>query len=227
MRQRAGFTLIELLVVIAIIAILAAILFPVFSRARAKARATACLSNEKQLALAFMQYTMDHDGRFPSVYDDTGPVRVIWAEKIYPYVRNNQVYACPGGPNNVNTSTTLHGTRYLMNMVHGWHWPEGTNSSGNHGYPINEDQIRQPAELALLFEGRDHWWCHWLTHPGWNATTTNADGLVLVGVLGETIYPRHNGGCNVAFCDGHVKWMKTQDIYSTDPYDHLFVLWAQ
>src|ERR1700712_4301073 len=89
-RQR-GFTLIELLVVIAIIAILAAILFPVFAKAREKARQTACISNMKQMGLGFMMYVQDNDEAFPSsAYYGYG-----WGGKIYPYVKSKPVYTCP------------------------------------------------------------------------------------------------------------------------------------
>lgn len=89
-----GFTLIELLVVIAIIAILAAILFPVFAQAREKARAIACLSNEKQIGLAYMQYVQDYDETFE--FSQTfGVPGAGWAGRIYPYVKSKQVYTCP------------------------------------------------------------------------------------------------------------------------------------
>lgn len=100
--RRSGFTLIELLVVIAIISILAAILFPVFAQARAKARQTACVSNMKQLGLAMMQYVQDYDEQMP--YADNGgsngnansPVyRVVWQDMIFPYVKSNAVFNCP------------------------------------------------------------------------------------------------------------------------------------
>ena len=91
MNKRIGFTLIELLVVIAIIAILAAILFPVFAKAREKARQTSCLSNEKQLGLAMMQYTQDYDETFCSTNNwGTG-----WAKTVYPYVKSLGVFQCP------------------------------------------------------------------------------------------------------------------------------------
>src|SRR5713226_8900708 len=97
-RRAAGFTLIELLVVIAIIAILAAILFPVFAQARAKARQTACLSNMKQLGLAIMQYTQDYDEVYPpSQWGVNPPVVVSWPTMVYPYVKNAGVFVCPDG----------------------------------------------------------------------------------------------------------------------------------
>ena len=100
--KRKGFTLIELLVVIAIIAILAAILFPVFGKAREKARQASCLSNEKQLALGIQMYVQDYNGKMPMfVYSwDTGEAGVaghlhMWWQAIYPYVNNTKVFSCP------------------------------------------------------------------------------------------------------------------------------------
>jgi len=95
MNTRKGFTLIELLVVIAIIAILAAILFPVFAKVREKARQTSCLSNEKQLGLGFIQYAQDNNETYPydtsgGYYDEQG-----WAGEIYPYVKSTGVFTCP------------------------------------------------------------------------------------------------------------------------------------
>jgi prepilin-type N-terminal cleavage/methylation domain-containing protein/prepilin-type processing-associated H-X9-DG protein len=106
--RRKAFTLIELLVVIAIIAILAAILFPVFAQARAKARQTSCLSNVKQLTLGMVMYCQDYDEKFPEWHWDAAFVggngwdgsrpndgTTIWWNAIYPYVKNSQVYSCP------------------------------------------------------------------------------------------------------------------------------------
>src|SRR6476661_7679135 len=94
--SRKAFTLIELLVVIAIIAILAAILFPVFARAREKARQTQCTSNLKQLGLSILQYTQDYDEVFPYGVSGPGANRVYgWAGPIYNYVKSTDVYRCP------------------------------------------------------------------------------------------------------------------------------------
>ena len=109
-RRSNGFTLIELLVVIAIIAILAAILFPVFARAREKARQNNCLSNVKQLTLGFMMYTSDNNEYYPLGLAgqgggwNTGPT---WKGLIYPYVRNVQLYMCPSQRPVVYSTTTL------------------------------------------------------------------------------------------------------------------------
>jgi prepilin-type N-terminal cleavage/methylation domain-containing protein len=104
MNRRSGFTLIELLVVIAIIAILAAILFPVFAQARAKARQTACLSNMKQVGLAFAQYVTDYDGAIApaQINNSTGSV-TSWPTLVFPYIKNQDVFVCPGADDDVFT----------------------------------------------------------------------------------------------------------------------------
>lgn len=104
--SRSGFTLIELLVVIAIIAILAAILFPVFAQARAKARQAACLSNMKQVGLAIIQYTSDYDGVLPAA--ETGvetvePKIQSWPTLVYPYIKNEDVFVCPSADDGLFT----------------------------------------------------------------------------------------------------------------------------
>ena len=115
-KGKSGFTLIELLVVIAIIAILAAILFPVFAQAREKARSISCLSNTKQMGLAFMMYAQDNDELFPSVgYDAPDPrivppdptklVRFPWSDAIQPYSKNRQVIQCPNQLNKGNADS--------------------------------------------------------------------------------------------------------------------------
>src|ERR671914_167689 len=93
-RSAKGFTLIELLVVIAIIAILAAILFPVFARARENARRASCQSNLKQLGLGIMQYSQDYDERLVH----TGYDEASWRIRIFPYVKSAQIYFCPSAP---------------------------------------------------------------------------------------------------------------------------------
>jgi len=119
-RPRAGFTLIELLVVIAIIAILAAILFPVFARAREAARKASCQSNLKQLSLGFAMYLTDYDQRFPMAgWWDFDPQSASndWQNAIYPYIKNAKVYTCPSSSDfQVNPQDWNHtATDYIMN----------------------------------------------------------------------------------------------------------------
>src|ERR1700712_1940336 len=92
--QKKGFTLIELLVVIAIIAILAAILFPVFAQAREKARQSSCASNMKQMSLAVIQYAQDYDESYPTGLQ-SGWYAASWAYNVQPYIKSVDVFRCP------------------------------------------------------------------------------------------------------------------------------------
>jgi len=129
-RRKGGFTLIELLVVIAIIAILAAILFPVFARAREKARQTSCLSNLKELALAQQMYAQDYDERMV-IYRYPNPD--FWPHKLQPYVKNTQIYNCP--------SRTESFYNYGMNYHHGCGWKLAT--------------FKYPAEHLLMCDNQN------------------------------------------------------------------------
>ena len=193
MRTR-GFTLIELLVVIAIIAILAAILFPVFARAREKARQTSCLSNLKQLGLGFDMYCQDYDERTPIAFGGDWWDH-CWKMSIFPYVKNYQLYQCPSLPLNLP--------------------PNGSGSYGINAYIgeavsyVSLAQVTRPAETFSIGENADGDWViepngaycavpPW-TQPGW------VDG-------------HHNEGGNFAFLDGHAKWLKMTDAHANNLY---------
>ncbi|BDI33179.1 hypothetical protein CCAX7_52300 [Capsulimonas corticalis] len=146
-----GFTLIELLVVIAIIAILAAILFPVFAKAREKARQISCTSNMKQLGLGLMQYTQDNDETFPSGVNNLGRG---WAGAIYPYVKSTGVYKCPD--DSTSTATSLE-----QSAVAETDYPTSYGLNGNltgravwSNYPIvtTLSGLTAPASTVQLFE---------------------------------------------------------------------------
>ena len=164
MRRNHGFTLIELLVVIAIIAILAAILFPVFAQAREKARAASCLSNTKQLGLALMMYAQDYDENFVGSYSFPNGwgncPRYIWADMVQPYIKNVQLFTCPSAANrNFSHDPTrlgcapieaLYGVPALGSSVRPWKlgylFNEGYNDNTASGYCPNGDQ--DPAGCA-------------------------------------------------------------------------------
>lgn len=148
-RKVNGFTLIELLVVIAIIAIMAAILFPVFDAAREKAKMTACASNEKQLALAWLQYVQDYDemtvgGAAPNdSVSSLGTAGVGWAGQLYSYTKSGDVYTCPSDPNNANDG--YYDVSYAYN--HNLAWNNPTQSLGR-----SYSKLSSPTKTVLFAE---------------------------------------------------------------------------
>jgi prepilin-type N-terminal cleavage/methylation domain-containing protein/prepilin-type processing-associated H-X9-DG protein len=196
---RSGFTLIELLVVIAIIGILAAILFPVFARARENARRASCQSNLKQICLGVFQYTQDYDERFPQ---NGGPAPCTtysggfpqsWATTLQPYMKSTQVFVCPSDARNGTTAS------YGDNMLIGGY---GNSGSTIQVFAINQSQLQAPAITILLFEssaaGYNTIACHDFTN----------------GFYNDVEYARHLEGSNWAFADGHVKWLKLSQTNS-------------
>ncbi|MCE5238596.1 DUF1559 domain-containing protein [bacterium] len=177
--MRRGFTLIELLVVIAIIAILAAILFPVFAKAREKARQSSCLSNTKQIGLAVMQYAQDYDEMLPATYHGTGVADYMsWAMKIAPYCKNNQVFNCP------SSTIRWDGTWMGESISYGYNvFFETARSLGT---------IPSPSETVLMGDGINF---RLVPQPH------------LVYPNQRQVQYRHNEMANVAFCDGHSKAM--------------------
>lgn len=209
--SRRGFTLIELLVVIAIIAILAAILFPVFAKAREKARQASCLSNCRQFATAIMAYVQDYDERFfTSTYADCllNPPGPFWASCIYPYVMNVQLYICPTGGGHGGTQTlTYNNWTFPVRPHYGWN-----DALGGRSLAV----LTKPSETVAIADCSHQVFA---SHVGRIAWANSNDG-VLYPVAPLTSadymkdqYSRHNGGENIAFADGHAKWMASNAIW--------------
>jgi len=205
--RRRGFTLIELLVVIAIIAILAAILFPVFARAREKARQASCTSNLKQIALGGLMYAQDYDEKIPSHGCGWGTRTngdLCYAFRIYPYIKNAQLFTCPSDPTRgVHPDTRADGNGYGSNLQY------VTPRAGR-----VLAQVTSPSETIWLADAA----VGYIRAPsccGISTTTpicANAPGV-------DNIRWRHNEGANFAFVDGHVKWWKqSQSIQGTNYY---------
>jgi len=207
--KRSGFTLIELLVVIAIVAILAAILFPVFARAREKARQTSCLSNVKQISLGIMMYVGDYDEMWPVAYY-YGPG---WSPEyawdfcvdynagtwtlglIGPYMKNAQINQCPSVKNLQTWGRPVTGYAYNTSYLgHGPLEPQPV--------PASLGDVQAPSETVLLADS-----AFWSTFApvglgGNNYLRSPNDPSNFVG---PNVHFRHNGAANVGYCDGHAK----------------------
>jgi prepilin-type N-terminal cleavage/methylation domain-containing protein/prepilin-type processing-associated H-X9-DG protein len=237
--RRTGFTLIELLVVIAIIAILAAILFPVFAQARSKARQAACLSNAKQIGLACRMYAQDWDEvNVPERLLGAGGSYRSFRANLQPYVKNKQVFICPEAPD-LNTFATFdwesigydHGAKtpggrvltagYGMNRVHwttqGVHPPTGDN------YGVPDASIQSPAECIFIEDtisgvglGYDGWYSVYYqpSKPGYIRGITPNPQFPNKTVNDKGAF-RHNGGASYIFADGHAHWYRPEQIPCT------------
>lgn len=208
---RKAFTLIELLVVVAIIALLAAILFPVFARARENARRTGCLSNLKQIGLGVLQYIQDNDERSTPaggyVWDYTTSTTIFvpsWRQRIFPYVKSTQLFRCPS--RKIGSGTTSQSDWPIENYPA---MPLGYAVTGFYA-PVSGLHVAgfdKPAERLMVVEtardsqawGMPAWQTGCLSNGNWtDYWTTNANNY----------FRGHLGGLNYLFVDGHAKFLR-------------------
>jgi prepilin-type N-terminal cleavage/methylation domain-containing protein/prepilin-type processing-associated H-X9-DG protein len=222
MRTKRGFTLIELLVVIAIIAILAAILFPVFAQAREAARKTSCLSNLKQFNIAVQMYAQDYDELLPGLFQtgSNSPYYGVWPWPVLvePYVKSDALQDCPTTtkPGNLGPNDMPFFRSYGWNFLY----------LGGYGVPpASLAAVQSPADTVLMAD----------TYSGLAAPYQNTgyyalyapsyfagvnDWWELKNIPGREywgrITNRHQGGANVAFVDGHTKWARLPGTITRD-----------
>lgn len=222
-QSRRGFTLIELLVVIAIIAILAAILFPVFARARAKAQQIKCLSNLKQLGLAMIMYASDYNELFPFglwgvMVSPLNPDATVattvkatdgWGNFLMPYIKNVDILRCPSRQfDNRWEEKGIPAPGYALNSsLSGYGNAVGVAWAGG---------VQTPCDTAMFYE---------YNYPsGVNIWVEYGSGYIIYGGTSAAYWHNamegdpapdikaHNGGMNVCFVDGHAKWHSAEAI---------------
>ena len=223
--NRSAFTLIELLVVIAIIAILAAILFPVFAQAKLAAKKTVDLSNQKQIVLGTLMYENDYDGGYPFCWG-VGPDNIDWQWGVNPYIKNTDLWKSPvdnwarpaptAGSDCTVSGNVGPAITYSMNYMDPWMGNNDYPSDGNWWgagstqclmSPTCDDQSGTESEVpqassTILVAPRPNWYHEWCSGNATDVFYSESEFLTMVGG-GSTMF---NNGTNYGFCDGHAKY---------------------
>lgn len=205
---RRAFTLIELLVVIAIIAILAAILFPVFAQAKEAAKNVSCISGHKQLGLAIQMYLSDNNDVYPGYVQDTfignGDNELIWSDMIQPYVKNQGVFLCPTAKDTKYGGTW--GQRGWLSIGLNNHY--GGWLLGGNPMRVAGSQMARPAQNVVFADsspGDKNLGYRGYLSDAWDPRAGACGGPITVNGTGDTLSDRHRVGTNVALADGHTK----------------------
>jgi len=244
--RRAGFTLIELLVVIGIISVLAALLFPVFTQVREKARETTCLSNLRQIGMAEMAYIQDYDEVFWSTPEPGGLITaqdqsdngctsaacagtVYWSDLIMPYLRDKRVFSCPDNsdvlydPDSYSWPAVPQGSATSWTSGTAYRVTYGFASEGPHADPLklwSLVDLKSPSQVALLSDANWSW-----DYPSCEKDPEKPNGVGSMyfshGAGGWDFNgtPRHFDGMNFTYADGHSKWCKESPANFAHPPD--------
>ena len=245
-RTPKGFTLIELLVVIAIIALLAAILFPVFARARENARKSSCANNLKQIAIGVAQYTQDYDESYPWAWGGVSGQNACWWQLLVPYIKSQQVFSCPSDSNKTNGGNGFASAGLAQgypsgafHISYGVNYPLFGNGSNASTMAFNLSDMPKPAQVVMMSDAgvtaaaASPWvttnigskGSAWLladpTCANNNAAKPcNSGAAGSVASAGDTnwsaAYARHLETVNTAYADGHVKATRAEFWYYND-----------
>jgi prepilin-type N-terminal cleavage/methylation domain-containing protein/prepilin-type processing-associated H-X9-DG protein len=214
--KRRAFTLIELLVVIAIIAILAAILFPVFARARERAQQASCLSNERQIGIGFVQYFQDYDGRFPMTKGEHP-----WVNTLQPYMKSYDILRCPTD-DSINWKAPLEGkttvrvTSYTLNGYLPPALPTASNPTPAANPYNNVGRVKSPAEVIFLAESAKNWTGNYFHAHVWDPPTSTGHWDSEKDRPDDIVTDRHSGGFNATYLDGHSKLVRWEQVWWRD-----------
>lgn len=205
--RKPGFTLIELLVVIAIIAILAAILFPVFARAREKARATTCTSNVKQICLGITMYTQDYDEHLPYLsWNNNNTLGLHWQDLTNPYTKNEAVWHCPDAGDVLEGAGLWTEANGFKQRKVSYAWNESA------AWNVKLAACNNVATTYLLMDkGNAQCFTGWYDWKGRGQNTLNDSWASIPGP--------HTDGKEIGFVDGHVKFMGSTRIVAKDLSD--------
>jgi prepilin-type N-terminal cleavage/methylation domain-containing protein/prepilin-type processing-associated H-X9-DG protein len=230
--KRKAFTLIELLVTIAIITILAAILFPVFARARENARRASCMSNLKQIGLGIMMYVQDYDDTYPmSQRDNDTGAQTFWYYDVKPYVKDFRVFGCPSSPGGYGNSTTSHvwgnnnddlvrAGNYSVNELV---MPLAVAANISELYTVKMSSVASPSSTYLAMDGSNAYLepfyavnpgSSYIYIPGTKRLNGKGDSGLFERFRTDFDTGRHFNGLNMVFADGHAKWLKIEKVYS-------------
>jgi prepilin-type N-terminal cleavage/methylation domain-containing protein/prepilin-type processing-associated H-X9-DG protein len=237
-QQRRGFSILELLIVIAIIAILSAILLPVFEQAKNKARYLSCFANHKQLGSAVMMYTQDYDGKFPMTANFSATPKTLWTQSLFPYLKNKGVFRCTQAKTDTFLKQSSPTSLYADSWENRNHASIGMNAqfsfdkAGKLGFKKAAEMrfIDSPAIFVMLADT-----VHVPMYPSDRSKTNNYRGGYTFDVCptaskvsippiipsGETrrgnipsyaVSLRHQRSCPITFADGHVKSLRMDDF---------------
>ena len=204
---RQGFTLIELLVVIAIIAILAAILFPVFARARENARRSSCQSNLKQLGLGILQYAQDYDEKYPSStmgYSIAGPgttfLQQTWDTVTQPYLKSAQILVCPSDTLSNRITHPIYGANSTRSYTATW---QVFGALDNNNAPLSLAAVPASSMTVMITERNQQFVSNWTAYSYTDYLRAGSNTS-----YGPSVVARHLDTTTILYCDGHVKSLR-------------------